>query len=197
MVATLAFVAVCSILAMHIPSPAESADSANGKADELFQLLERLDGNTPIYTTKRSFQRNLKADEKSTVQCVIAVKKFANNTAAELCTQYKTDKELGSPFLSTYTKMTETTIQGSSGSTQNMLTVQYVDPSGDCFIVSVNERTPSGNNKAACDMLSKSLTSTNSNCDTQFENLCGTQSQTISSTSGCSGVSNPTCQDPK
>uniref|UniRef100_A0A090XB72 Putative secreted protein n=1 Tax=Ixodes ricinus TaxID=34613 RepID=A0A090XB72_IXORI len=187
------FVVVCSILAMHIPSPTESAEGATGKADQLFQFLEKLKENDALYTIKRTYKENLRHDTGTTIDCVKATKMDSNNTAAKLCTVVKSDGSTKQPFVATYEKMGKDTIRGEPGS--HTINVQYVNENEKCFVVEMTDKTASGSK--ACDLLSTDLQSTSSTCNQQLENLCGSGSRIISTPTGCNDVSDPKCTTPQ
>ncbi|XP_042150229.1 uncharacterized protein LOC120842712 [Ixodes scapularis] len=112
-----AFVVVCSILAMHIPSPAESADVTNGLADQLFQFLETLENGTILYTIKRSYEKNIQATTGTkTITCIEATVMYAEKSSAGLCTIFKTREENATaPFVATYQRTGPETILGEPG----------------------------------------------------------------------------------
>uniref|UniRef100_A0A090XET2 Putative secreted protein n=1 Tax=Ixodes ricinus TaxID=34613 RepID=A0A090XET2_IXORI len=183
-----AFVAVCSILAMHLPSPAESTGGTNGKADDLFQFLKSLQDDEVLYTVKRSYKKNLKANVGESVLCVESTKIDANETDARLCTVFKTDQQTGDPFEATYTKTDDNTILGNPGS--HKITVLYVNQEKKCFLVEMGNVSPKAQNPKACDLLSTNL---NTECETQFKTMCGSQTEEISTKEGCKGLDKPVC----
>uniref|UniRef100_A0A090XET5 Putative secreted protein n=1 Tax=Ixodes ricinus TaxID=34613 RepID=A0A090XET5_IXORI len=187
-----AYVVVFTILATEMPSSAEGDDTSNGKADQLFQFLRGL-GEDLLYTIKRSYNRNLKADEGATVECVKAIKLKATDTDAVMCTIYKAGGKAANPFKATYQKKGEDTIEGNPGSFN--MTVLYVGEDERCFVIHMLDRTSQIGNGKACDMLSAMLGSSGGNCEREFTDECGSESPQLSTEGGCSDVPTPVCTE--
>uniref|UniRef100_A0A6B0V5J8 Putative secreted protein n=1 Tax=Ixodes ricinus TaxID=34613 RepID=A0A6B0V5J8_IXORI len=196
-----AYVVVCTILATQLLSPAEGDDDNptekvdhddyEGNADKLFQFLQTLENDTVLFTIKRSYERNIRASQSKTVTCIKATKMFVNQTAAELCTIYKTLNENATrPYPVKYTKTSPDMIEGPS---LDRMTVHYVSESEQCIIVQHMSKTPLPLAIRSCDMLRGSLDSTGTECNNQFRRLCGSSTELLSTSEGCSGVPTPEC----
>ncbi|XP_029837388.2 uncharacterized protein LOC115321315 [Ixodes scapularis] len=192
-----AYVVVCTILASQISSRAEEnyADD-KGNADKLFQYLQTHQKDTDLvfYTVKRSYASNLLATQGKTETCIKATIISANESAAQLCTTFKTVGENSEdPFVITYKTTGSDTMEGEP--VLDRMVVQYVNEKEKCLIVQHMGKETLDASMKSCDMVRASIDATGVECNKEFSRMCGSSTKIISTTDGCNDVPTPRCSE--